>query len=170
MTRRAGPSLGDEIRGWCSGYRHIAGVDEAGRGPMAGPVVAAAVILDPQYSAQWWSELRDSKTLTARRPRRLAQRLHDDVVLGIGLASHEEIDGLGLLEATRQAMLRALAALPCSPDLVLVDALSLPEDFPPELLKVGLAANATILTEQAGPIIIIAMLTQWIETSLDAVL
>ncbi len=128
VTRRAGPSLGDEIRGWCSGYRHIAGVDEAGRGPMAGPVVAAAVILDPQYSAQWWSELRDSKTLTARRRGRLAQRLHDAVALGIGLASHEEIDGLGLLEATRQAMLRALTALPCSPDLVLVDAVSLPEE------------------------------------------
>ncbi len=128
MTRRAGPSLGDEIRGWCGGYRHIAGVDEAGRGPMAGPVVAAAVILDPQYSAQWWSELRDSKTLTARQRGRLARRLHEDVALGIGLASHDEIDQLGLLEATRQAMLRALAALPCPPDLVLVDAVSLPEE------------------------------------------
>ena len=125
---RASPTLAEEIRGWRAGYRHVAGVDEVGRGPMAGPVVAAAVILDPQFLAPWWSELRDSKTLTANRRARLAERLRDTAAFGVGLASHEEVDGLGLLEATRQAMLRALAALPCRPDQVLVDAVSLPKE------------------------------------------
>ena len=129
---RASPTLAEEILGWRAGYRHVAGVDEAGRGPMAGPVVAAAVILDPQFSARWWSELRDSKTLTANRRARLAERLRDTAAFGVGLAGHEEVDGLGLLEATRQAMLRALAALPCRPDQVLVDAVSLPREVGPQ--------------------------------------
>jgi ribonuclease HII len=94
---------------------------------MAGPVVAAAVILDPQFAAPWWSGLRDSKLLTARQRVELARRLREDATIGVGRASHEEIDALGLLVATRQAMLRALAELPCRPDLVLIDAVSLPE-------------------------------------------
>ena len=124
---RAIPTLSDEIRGWRAGYRHVAGVDEAGRGPMAGPVVAGAVILDPQFAQQWWSELRDSKALTPAQRVRLAQRLYENAAVATGLASHEEIDALGLLAATRQAMLRALAALPRQPDLVLTDAVTLPE-------------------------------------------
>ncbi len=129
---RASPTLAEEILGWRAGYRHVAGVDEVGRGPMAGPVVAAAVILDPQFSARWWSELRDSKALTANRRARLAERLRDTAAFGVGRAGHEEVDGLGLLEATRQAMLRALAALPCRPDQVLVDAVSLPREVGPQ--------------------------------------
>ena len=125
---RSLPTLNEEIRAWREGHRHVAGVDEAGRGPMAGPVVAAAVILDPQFAALWWSELRDSKQLPARRRERLARGLRESAAFGIGGASHEEIDGDGLLEATRQAMLRALAALPCPPDLLLIDAVRLPKD------------------------------------------
>ena len=126
---RAVPTLTEEIRGWRNGCRHVAGIDEVGRGPMAGPVVAGAVILDPQYARNWWSELRDSKTLTAAQRARLAERLHADAqaVVATGLASHEEVDDLGLLNATKQAMLRALDALPCTPDLLLIDAVLLPE-------------------------------------------
>ncbi len=124
---RGFPTLSEELRAWREGHRHVAGVDEAGRGPMAGPVVAGAVILDPQFAASWWSELRDSKLLTARRRQQLARRLRENAAFGIGAASHEEIDGLGLVEATRQAMLRALAALPCRPDLLLIDAMRLPQ-------------------------------------------
>jgi ribonuclease HII len=123
---RGFPTLNEEIRAWRGGHRHVAGVDEAGRGPMAGPVVAAAVILDPQFAAAWWCELRDSKQLTARRREELGRRLRESAAFGVGSASHEEIDSLGLLEATRQAMLRALAALPCRPDLLLIDAVKLP--------------------------------------------
>ena len=122
------PTLNEEIRAWREGHRHVAGVDEAGRGPMAGPVVAAAVILDPQFAAVWWSELRDSKQLPARRRERLARGLRESAAFGIGAASHDEIDGAGLIEATRRAMLRALAALPCHPELLLIDAVRLPGD------------------------------------------
>jgi ribonuclease HII len=125
---RGVPTLNEEIRGWREGFRHVAGVDEAGRGPMAGPVVAAAVILDPQWAAPWWSGLRDSKLLTAKRREELSQRLCDTSAWGVGSASHGEIDTLGLLVATRHAMLRAIAALVCAPDLLLIDAVRLPED------------------------------------------
>lgn len=128
---RGAPTLSEEIRGWRAGYRHVAGVDEAGRGPMAGPVLAAAAVLDPQFGARWWSELRDSKLIGGRRRAELAQRLRESAAIGIGQASHTEIDELGVLEATRQAMLRAVAALPCRPDLLLIDAVSLPSDAGP---------------------------------------
>lgn len=126
-TYRGTPTLSAEIRGWREGHRHVAGLDEAGRGPMAGPVVAAAVILDPQFAAVWWSELRDSKLLTAKRREELARRICDSAACATGAAGHDEVDSLGLLEATRQAMLRALAQLPCRPDLLLIDALLLPQ-------------------------------------------
>lgn len=144
------PTLSEEIRAWRSGRRHVAGIDEAGRGPMAGPVVAAAVILDPHLAATWWSELRDSKRLTAPRRSDLARRLRESVAVGVGLASHAEIDGQGLLVATRQAMLRALAVLPQRPDLILIDAVSLPEggDHVPiihgDALSVSIAAASVI--------------------------
>ncbi len=94
---------------------------------MAGPVVAAALVLDPETPAPWWSDLRDSKALTARRRAELSDRLRATAAYGVGSASHSEIDTLGLVPATRQAMLRALAALPLRPDLLLIDAMTLPE-------------------------------------------
>ena len=121
------PTLSAELSGWRAGLRHIAGLDEVGRGPMAGPVVAAALVLDPETPQPWWSDLRDSKALTARRRAELAQRLRATATYGVGSASHSEIDTLGLAPATRQAMLRALAALPLRPDLLLIDAMTLPE-------------------------------------------
>ena len=129
---RAIPTLSEEIRAWRAGPRHVAGVDEVGRGPMAGPLVAGAAVLDPQLSAPWWSELRDSKALSAGQRAHLARRLCESAAVGIGLASHEEIDALGLVEATRQAMLRALDALPRRPDFLLIDAVSLPEGVGPQ--------------------------------------
>ena len=122
---RGAPTLSYEIHGWRQGFRHIAGLDEAGRGPMAGPVVAAAVILDPHAGAPWWSELRDCKLLTAKQREGLDARLRETVAWGLGCASSDEIDTIGLIEATRQAMLRALECLPCRPDLLLIDALLL---------------------------------------------
>lgn len=129
---RAVPILSEEIRAWREGKRHVAGIDEVGRGPMAGPVVAAAAVLDPQFAASWWSELRDSKVLSAAQRDRFAQLLRESAAIGIGLTSHEEIDGLGLSEATRQAMQRALDNLPFQPDLLLIDAMTLPERAEPQ--------------------------------------
>ncbi len=121
------PSLNAEIAAWRRGFRHVAGVDEAGRGPLAGPVVAGAVILEPSRAAMWWAELRDSKMLDAAARERLATEIHASMPAAAGAASHEEIDELGLIDATKLAMRRAIAALPRRPDMLLIDAVSLPE-------------------------------------------
>ena len=109
----------------------IAGVDEAGRGPAAGPVVAAAVILDPACApggprAGLPEGLNDSKALSpARRAELFAALLAASdagaAVIGVGAAEPEEIDRVNILEATMRAMARAVAALPRTPDVALVD-------------------------------------------------
>jgi ribonuclease HII len=122
--RRAGPVL-------------IAGVDEAGRGPLAGPVVAAAVILD---DAQSISGLRDSKCLAPERRRRLASEIRRRArAFGIGMADPAEIDGLNILQASLLAMERAVARLAFAPDLVRVDG-----PHAPRFAGHGLAVEAVI--------------------------
>ncbi len=96
----------------------IAGVDEAGRGPLAGPVVAAAVILDRRCAAEG---LRDSKTLTEKRRRELAAMLWKSARIGVGVASVDEIDSLNILRASLLAMARAVANLPLAPTMAIVD-------------------------------------------------
>lgn len=105
----------------------VAGVDEAGRGPLAGPVVAAAVILDARRIPPG---LNDSKRLTAARREALAPLIRAQAVCGLGLASVAEIDALNILRASHLAMCRALAALPALPGLALVDGNLLPRDLP----------------------------------------
>ena len=112
-----------EREAWRSGLPHVAGVDEAGRGPLAGPVVAAAVILNPECRIKG---LDDSKLLTPTRREALFDRiLERAAAVGTGIADPETIDRLNILEATRLAMLEALAKLTPRPDLVLIDAVSL---------------------------------------------
>lgn len=101
----------------------IAGVDEAGRGPLAGPVVAAAVILCPEGIAG----LDDSKKLSAAQRERLATAIRRHCHVGVGLASVEEIDRLNILWATMLAMERAVAALGVHPREILVDGNRCPE-------------------------------------------
>ena len=96
----------------------IAGIDEAGRGPWAGPVVAAAVILDP---AAMPDGLNDSKKLTEKRRAEIAGALWDCAEIGVGVASVEEIDQINILQATLLAMSRAAAALPKRPAACIVD-------------------------------------------------
>ena len=105
-------------------FQRIAGVDEAGRGPLAGAVVAAAVILEPSRAI---AGLADSKTLTALRRERLAQLIRNQALAwALGRAEVEEIDRLNILQASLLAMRRAIHALPIAPELVLVDGKHLP--------------------------------------------
>ncbi len=103
----------------------IAGVDEAGRGPLAGPVIAAAVILNHK---QGIAELRDSKILTEKKRYKLANEIRDkSITWGTGRAEVEEIDKINILNASLLAMQRAINALNVVPDTVLVDGLHCPE-------------------------------------------
>ncbi|HBH80683.1 MAG TPA: ribonuclease HII [Nitrospira sp.] len=106
------------------GYRRIAGIDEVGRGPLAGPVVAAAVILPVRNRLVG---VNDSKQLSERERERFYVAICEQAVgMGIGWADVAEIDQLNILEATRLAMRRALEQLVPPPDYVLIDAVSLP--------------------------------------------
>lgn len=105
-----------EARG--SGFLRVAGVDEAGRGPLAGPVVAAAVILPEGEPIRG---LDDSKALAEAVRERLFEEIHIRALVGVGVATHEEIDALNILQATFLAMRRAVQALPVSADFLLID-------------------------------------------------
>jgi len=101
------------------GFHCVCGVDEAGRGPLAGPVYAAAVIL-PEYEII--PGLNDSKKLTDKRRRELFPVICDKAVAyGIGIASADEIDEINILQATFLAMSRAINSLPVKPDIALID-------------------------------------------------
>ncbi|MEX0319863.1 MAG: ribonuclease HII [Ruegeria sp.] len=105
------------------GYVRIAGVDEVGRGPLAGPVAAAAVILDPDRIPEG---LNDSKKLTAKRREALDLALRQQAEVSVGQASVEEIDELNILRAAHLAMERAVAALDPAPDFLLIDGNMIP--------------------------------------------
>ena len=108
------------------GVKLICGVDEAGRGPLAGPVCAAAVILPAHVEIPG---LNDSKKLTDKKRRELFPIIMEKAVAyGIGLASHEEIDEINILQATYLAMERAIAQLSIKPELALIDG-NLAKDF-----------------------------------------
>lgn len=104
---------------YAQGYQVICGVDEAGRGPLAGPVCAAAVILPKHLEIPG---LTDSKKMTDKKRRELFPLIQEQAVsYGIGLASQEEIDEINILQATFLAMERALSQLNVRPDMVLID-------------------------------------------------
>jgi ribonuclease HII len=103
----------------------VAGVDEAGRGPLAGPVVAGAVILDP---ARKIPGLQDSKLLSPSEREALFDLIREEAAaIGVGIADPVVIDRVNILEATRLAMLEALGKLSPSPEMVLTDAVTLPQ-------------------------------------------
>ncbi|MGI6613332.1 MAG: ribonuclease HII [Fastidiosipila sp.] len=111
----------EELR--AKGYRALAGVDEAGRGPLAGPVVAAACILPADVS---FYGLNDSKKMSARRREVLYERIRkESPAWAIAMTGPEEIDRINILQATKAAMKRALDDLPRKPDMALVDAVAL---------------------------------------------
>jgi ribonuclease HII len=123
------PDLSFEISLWSSGIENVAGIDEAGRGALAGPVAAAALILPPDPGVvRALAGVRDSKQMTPRQRESRADRIREVALAwGIGLASAEEIDALGILPATRLAAQRAVEALSVLPNHLLLDYLFLPE-------------------------------------------
>lgn len=140
-------------------YRQIAGLDEAGRGALAGPVAVGAVILpeDVALLTRTLTGLRDSKQMTALERETLAPRIQDVArTWSVGFASSEEIDSLGIVPATRLAALRALSSLSLVPEYLLTDfRLELPElDIPQTALVKGDArclsiAAASVLAKTA---------------------
>lgn len=119
---RSQPSTALEEALWGGRYRRVAGLDEAGRGPLAGPVFAAAVILDPESRPSWLDDLRDSKELSAPERERLAEAVRNDALaVGVGWATVAEIDAWGIVPANRAAFRRALARLALPPDYLLID-------------------------------------------------
>jgi ribonuclease HII len=122
------PAIEHESLLWKQGYARVAGVDEVGRGPLAGPVVTAAVVFEPGGCERWQGLLDDSKQMTeAGRESAFAAMMEAGVAHGIGACGADEIDGIGIGVATRLAMARAIEALDPSPDYLLIDAVRLPE-------------------------------------------
>lgn len=133
----------DEAALWEQGARHVAGVDEAGRGPLAGPVIAAAVILPRDLEL---AGLDDSKKLTPAKREALFPRIMlEAVAVGVGSASEKVIDEVNILRATLGAMRDAVAALSTRPDHVIVDGDTLPDlDIPRTAIPRGDERSAAI--------------------------
>jgi ribonuclease HII len=133
MTRF--PDLRYERKLWRAGAQAVAGVDEAGVGPMAGPVVAAAVIFAPENHIKG---VHDSKQLTPERREALIERIRDGALaVGVGIAEVEEIDRMNIYWATMRASVRALEAMGRAPDHVLVDGREIPRLAFPQTRIVG---------------------------------
>ena len=131
-----------------AGHRLVAGIDEVGRGPLAGPVVAAAVVLD---LARVPEGLADSKLLSPERREALFPTILAGAEVGIAFVSAVEIDRINIRQATLLAMCRALAALPCRPDAALVDG-----DDPPDLpcrVETVIGGDAAIASIAAASIV-----------------
>ena len=128
------------------GYSYVAGIDEVGRGPLAGPVVAGVVILPPRPQGTWLDGITDSKALTpAQRERSYDAILENAWASATGQASAMEIDEMGIVPATSLAMRRALDGLALMPQFLLIDAFPLPDvDIPQKAIVKGDALSLSI--------------------------
>lgn len=127
-VRVSRPTFQYEQALWRAGYSVVVGIDEVGRGPLAGPVVVAAVALPPFFTAPWLDDVRDSKELSPGQRERLAPFIYD-AALGVGLGARDacQIDNAGLVPAIRAATYDALAAMNNgAPEFLLLDAFPLP--------------------------------------------
>jgi ribonuclease HII len=125
------------------GYQYIAGIDEAGRGPLAGPVVAAAVILPESFDLPG---LTDSKQLSERQRERLFPLIRSQAIaVGLGIVAADEIDRINILQATLKAMLLAVGRMRVAADYLLIDGITpLPTSLPQRTLKQGDSRSLSI--------------------------
>ena len=124
------------------GFEYIAGIDEAGRGPLAGPVVAGAVILPENF---YLPGLNDSKKLTeSKRDEYFEVIMSEALAVGVGLVSAAEIDKINILQASKKAMLTAVNQLGVTPDFLLIDAVKLDTPYPFEALIKGDSRSISI--------------------------
>ncbi len=132
-----------EQRAQQRGFKLIAGIDEAGRGPLAGPVVAAAVILPDRFDLPG---LTDSKKLSEKQRNRFYPQIREQArAVGVGVASAAEIDQINILQATLLAMRRAVSRLSLTPDYLLIDGITpLPLDISQQTLKKGDSRSLSI--------------------------
>jgi ribonuclease HII len=131
-----------EKKAWALGAERVAGVDEVGRGSLFGPVVAAAVILEPGYRIRG---LRDSKLIPAERREELAVRIREhSIAYAVAAVDSARIDQINIYQASRLAMLEAVRQLACAADHLLVDAVKLDCDLPQEAIIHGDALSASI--------------------------
>lgn len=142
LLKRLHCTLKYEKLAWATGARLVAGVDEVGRGSLFGPVVAAAVILDPLYRIRG---LRDSKLLPAERREILAARIREHAVAwSIAAVDAARIDEINIYHASREAMQKAVASLQPAAEHLLVDAMKLHCDLPQQAIIHGDALSASI--------------------------
>lgn len=122
------PTFSEERIQWARGLSRIAGIDEAGRGPLAGPVVAAVVVLPVEFHKDWLSRVADSKLLTVSRRKYLYEKLITAALAyGIGVVDSQTIDIVGIAKATRLAMKAAVKQIEPAPEFLLIDYFKLPE-------------------------------------------
>ncbi|WP_022760205.1 ribonuclease HII [Butyrivibrio sp. AD3002] len=127
-----------------AGKKYICGIDEVGRGPLAGPVYAAAVILPADAEILY---INDSKKLSEKKREELYQEIMEKAVsVGIGFSTHERIDEINILQATFEAMAKAVDNLSVKPDILLIDAVHIPqlEAYPQESIIKGDAKSVSI--------------------------
>lgn len=124
------------------GFGYIAGVDEVGRGPLAGPVVAAAVILPADF---FLPGIDDSKKLTERKRLEYAEKIQKEAIaVSIAMIHADEIDKINIYEATKKAMKSAIASLKTQPDFLLIDAMKLETPYPSESIIKGDAKSVSV--------------------------
>lgn len=127
---------------WEKGIQSIAGIDEVGRGPLAGPVVAAAVILPVDFAVLG---INDSKQLSSAKRELLFDQIQESAIaIGIGIKDHQVVDEVNIYQATKLAMIEAIHRLPQQPEQLLIDAMYLPTSIPQESFIKGDAKSLSI--------------------------
>lgn len=166
MHKHRVPTSEDEVKFWSQGLHHVAGLDEAGRGPWAGPVYAAAVILPHSALRRaYLTEVRDSKTLSHRRRVALDKIIRSNAItVGVGRTTAAEIDKLGIVPSTHLAMQRALESLGVTPHALIIDALILPE-LPMPQSTFPYADSRSLVVASAGIVAKVARDTWMIEVA-----